>query len=206
MNSLNNKALSKYCERAIANAASISAERKELLNQLVGYIENTRRDGKTPQLNFICTHNSRRSHLAQVWAFTAAYYYKVSVSTFSGGTEATAFNSSAVSAIKSAGFMVDALGSVNPKYTISINSSTHYTVWSKTFDDSFNPKENFAAVMTCSEADENCPVIPGATARISLRYEDPKQFDGTSEEQVRYEERSFQIATEMFYVFGQLAV
>lgn len=205
MNDLMNKELQRYCEKAINNAKAINEERKEVLHQLVDYLSNHSQSGATPQLNFICTHNSRRSHLSQIWAFTAAYYYQVSCNTYSGGTEATAFHPNAVAAIKKAGFSVAVVGESNPRYTIGINESTYLTAWSKTFNDSTNPQKDFAAIMTCEEADSNCPIIPGADVRIPLRYEDPKHYDGTPQQQAKYEERSFQIATEMFYVFGLVA-
>lgn len=58
--------------------------------------------------------------------------------------------------------------------------------------------------MTCSHADENCPFIPGAETRIPVRYEDPKEFDDTEMESEKYDERSKQIASEMFFVFSRV--
>jgi hypothetical protein len=58
--------------------------------------------------------------------------------------------------------------------------------------------------MTCSEADKNCPVVRGAAVRVALPYEDPKVADGTPAEAARYDERSRQIATEMFYLFSEV--
>ena len=77
-------------------------------------------------------------------------------------------------------------------------------MFSKLFSDEVNQVENFAAVMTCDHADENCPVIPGTEQRISVNYIDPKAFDNSPEEAGRYDERSFQIASEMFYVFSKI--
>ena len=58
--------------------------------------------------------------------------------------------------------------------------------------------------MTCSDADESCPVITGAEYRTTIKYEDPKQFDGTPQAEAGYEERSRQIGTEMLYVFSKV--
>ena len=77
-------------------------------------------------------------------------------------------------------------------------------VFSKRFDDFANAADDFAAVMTCADADENCPFIPGTSARIALNYQDPKVADGTSEEQQTYDARQRQIATEMLFVFSQI--
>ena len=71
----------------------------------------------------------------------------------------------------------------------------------KLYDDPSSPKNGFAAVITCSHADENCPFIPGAEARIALNYEDPKAFDGTDKQDQMYLERSRQIGREMLWAF-----
>ena len=60
--------------------------------------------------------------------------------------------------------------------------------------------------MTCSHADENCPFIAGAEKRIPITYEDPKKFDNTPEQLAKYNERSLQIATELFYVFSKVKI
>ena len=75
--------------------------------------------------------------------------------------------------------------------------------FSKRYDDPFNP-EQFAAVMTCSHADNNCPFIPGAMDRFALTYDDPKDFDGTPLEQIKYDERVREIGREMLYVFSKV--
>ena len=158
-------------------------------------------------LNFICTHNSRRSHLSQIWAQAAAYYYSVpEVFCFSGGTEATAFNPRAVRAMQQAGFtIVIADDGTNPVYDVKYTSELPgIKAFSKKYDDPFNHNKDFAAVMTCSHADENCPVVLGAIARIPLRYEDPKNFDDTPQEAAKYTERVRQIGREILYAFSQV--
>lgn len=54
---------------------TISTERKTVLQPLVDVIQSKINHNQTLNLNFICTHNSRRSHLAQIWVKTAAAYY-----------------------------------------------------------------------------------------------------------------------------------
>ena len=101
------------------------------------------------------------------------------------------------------GFRVKNPAGENPHYELTYHEKRKpIIVYSKTFDDISNPKNNFAAVMTCTNADENCPIIPGAEKRISLPFEDPKIFDNSSQESEKYDERSIQIATEMKYVFN----
>ncbi|MEQ9424066.1 MAG: protein-tyrosine-phosphatase [Cyclobacteriaceae bacterium] len=182
---------------------SISGERKDLLQVLIQYIRQKLDDEKDVKLNFICTHNSRRSQFAQIWAQTAADYYGIEVKCHSGGVEVASFNERAVETIKGAGFMVTKKGKRNPIYSIFHSQDAEpISAFSKLYDDPINPTSKFSAIMTCSHADENCPYIPGVEARISLNYEDPKEYDGTPRERIEYNERSKQIATEMFYVFS----
>ncbi len=183
----------------------ITEERKEVLNVLIDYIQQKLDKKEAVNLNFICTHNSRRSQFSQIWAQTAADYYDIETSCYSGGVEVTAFNKRAVDAIKRAGFNVTQKGEDNPIYHISYSTDVKpISIYSKLYDDFINPITGFAAIITCSPADENCPFIPGAEKRIPVRYKDPKEFDDTSHEAIQYDERSKQIASEMFYVFSQL--
>ena len=184
---------------------TITAERRAILQVLINYVQAKIDKNETINLNFICTHNSRRSQFSQIWAQTAADYHGISAHCFSGGVEVTAFNERAVASIQRMGFAVSSTGSDNPKYSVSYDeNSSKIVAFSKVFDDPENSAENFAAIMTCSHADENCPFIPGTEERIPVRYEDPKAFDDTPEEANKYDERSIQIATELFYVFSQI--
>jgi len=181
----------------------IPDNRKVILDKFKDYIQNKLEIGETPRLNFICTHNSRRSQFSQIWAQTAAAFFAIDVECFSGGVELTAFNERAVASILRCGFKVEKEGEINPKYSVYYDTKSKPIVaFSKLFDDTPSP---FAAVMTCAQADENCPFIPAAECRIPVRYEDPKAFDDTAQEAEKYDERSIQIASEMFYVFRNLA-
>jgi arsenate reductase len=184
---------------------NISNDRIEVLKPLIEYIQGKVDEGKDINLNFICTHNSRRSQFSQIWAQTAAEYYGIPANCFSGGVEVTAFNERAVESIKRSGFRVNSEGETNPIYFV-FNSDGNEPIqaFSKLFDDPINKADQFAAVMTCSHADDNCPFIPGTEKRIPVRYEDPKKFDETDVEAEKYDERSLQIACEMFYVFANI--
>ncbi len=183
----------------------IAEERKEILRPLIAYIQSKINLDKEVNLNFICTHNSRRSQFSQIWAQTAAYFFGVKVNCFSGGVEITAFNERAVASLRRSGFKITSSEGDNPKYFIWHSVDLDPIIaFSKLFDDPINATQQFAAIMTCSHADENCPFIPGAEKRIPVRYEDPKAFDDTFEEAARYDERSHQIASEMFYVFSKI--
>ncbi|WP_194776803.1 low molecular weight phosphatase family protein [Pararhodonellum marinum] len=184
----------------------IPDERKHVLQELIKYIQQKLNKKEPVNLNFICTHNSRRSQFSQIWGKVAATYHDIPISSFSGGVEVTAFNERAVASIRRSGFRVNQEGTENPTYSIYFAEDLEPIIaFSKVFDDPINASPKFAAVMTCSHADENCPFIPGTEARIPVRYEDPKAFDGTAEEAARYDERSLQIASEMFYVFSQIS-
>lgn len=185
----------------------ISKERKEALLPLIAFIQGKVDYGKEIRLNFICTHNSRRSHLSQVWAQTMAAYFNIkNVCSYSGGTEATALFPIAATTLANSGFQVKTIGQgPNPVYAIKYAENAHPVIgFSKTFDNDFNPNSEFAAILTCSQADEGCPFIAGAEKRIPITYEDPKTFDNTPEQTEKYQERSLQIATELFYVFSKI--
>ncbi len=198
-------ALADTLQALLQEEGQIDEERRRRLDRLAAYIADHRRNGHPVNLTFICTHNSRRSHIGQIWAATAAAWFGLdSVRNFSGGTEATAFNPRAVAALERVGFRIENPGGENPHYLVRF-SDEHppQEVFSKVYGDSLNPVRDFAAIMTCSEADANCPFIPGADLRLPLTYEDPKEADGTPEEQARYDERVRQIGREILYAMQQ---
>lgn len=184
---------------------AISSERKNLLGEISNYIQQ-KKDGNIPiQLIYVCTHNSRRSHFGQIWAAVAAEFYGIeNVSTFSGGTEATALNINAINALKEIGFEINTNDtSINPVYEVKFSNEKNPSIcFSKVYDDAFNPTSNFAAIMTCGDAEENCPFIPGVDLRMATTYNDPKEFDGTPLQDEEYRERSLQIALETLYIFS----
>jgi protein-tyrosine-phosphatase len=178
----------------------------ESLDKIASYIRDKQEKKEKTEIIFICTHNSRRSHLAQIWTQTAAAHYDLkNISTFSGGTEATAFNFRTVASIERFGFKVENPGGENPKYKVSFSEGAEpMTCFSKKYSDTFNPQTSFLAVMVCDDADEACPVVQGAEARVSLPFVDPKKSDGTAEESATYDARSRQIALEMYYVMSKV--
>ena len=186
---------------------SVSEERKVVLKPLADYIQNKINANEKIRLNFICTHNSRRSHLSQIWAQTMAFHFGIqNVYCYSGGTEATALFPKVAETLSHQGFQIEKVSQEqNPVYAVKFDDNEHPIIgFSKTYFDDFNPKSNFAAIMTCSNADEGCPMVFGAEARFPIKYEDPKAFDGTELMNEKYAERSLQIASEMFFVFNQI--
>ena len=196
--------LDSYCKNLIKDFDLISDERKEILTKISNYIQK-RKDKKLDiNLIYICTHNSRRSHFGQVWSAVASEYYRIkNVFTFSGGTEATSFNKNAIQALKSTGFdIIKNDETSNPKYSVFFDETKFINCFSKVYDDESNPKNNFVAIMTCSDAEVNCPFISGAELRIGTTYNDPKEYDETEFEAEKYLERSKQIALETFFLFS----
>jgi arsenate reductase (thioredoxin) len=195
-----------HCDQLTQDFQSISADRKILLEKISTYIQGKKDSKQSIQLMYVCTHNSRRSHFGQIWAKVAAHYYQITdVHTYSGGTEATAFHPNAIKALESNGFVVipDSIGA-NASFTVRFGLTESTCCFSKVYDDTLNPHSNFAAIMTCSDAEENCPFIPGVELRVGTTYEDPKSFDGTVQQDQKYIERSNQIARECLYVFSRI--
>tara|TARA_R110000868_G_scaffold304437_9_gene565094 strand:- start:9209 stop:9847 length:639 start_codon:yes stop_codon:yes gene_type:complete len=189
------------------NPKTISEERKSVLQPLTDFIQSNSSKNQKIRINFICTHNSRRSHLSQVWAQTMANYFNIeNVFCYSGGTEATALFPMVVETLQNSGFQIKTISTnENPIYSIKYSDNEHPIIgFSKKLDDDFNPKSEFVAIMTCDSANEACPFVLGAKKRIPITFEDPKVFDNTPQQAEKYNERSLQIATEMFYVFSQI--
>ena len=189
------------------NVDELSVKRKKLLQPLIDFLAQKKSENKEIRINFICTHNSRRSHLGQIWAQTMAIFFDVkNVVTYSGGTETTAMFPKVGETLLKQGFEIQKLSETNnPVYATKFDENSHPIIaFSKKYSDDFNPKSSFAAIMTCSHADGNCPFIAGAEKRIPITYDDPKLFDNTDQQNEKYEERSIQIATEMKYIFANI--
>lgn len=199
------QSLNTYVQELEREFNLIPEKRKQLLSKLADYTREKKAQDKPAQFNFICTHNSRRSHLSQLWAQAAAAYYEVKdVACYSGGTEATAFNPRAVKAMEEAGFRIDTIQQGdNPLYEVKYaEGAAPVKAWSKKFDDPANPASGLCAVMTCSDADQNCPFVPGVELRLPVTYDDPKAFDDTPQETEKYSERVRQIGREILYAFS----
>ncbi|MEM9937124.1 MAG: protein-tyrosine-phosphatase [Bacteroidota bacterium] len=203
-----NPTLSIYLTEILSSPVELSEQREEDLKRISQYISGKLLEKKKISMVFICTHNSRRSHMGQVWAQVWAEYFGISaVSTYSGGTEATAFHLNAVAAMGKSGLEFSSDGpAVNPHFQVSWNEEGPQVsgIFSKKFSHEVNPQKDFIAIMVCADADEACPFVPGAESRVAIPYDDPKAFDGTSEEADKYEERSIQIARELAWMYQQV--
>lgn len=193
--------------KGIIDSQVLNEERKIVLQPLVDFVQQKAKRGESINLNFICTHNSRRSHLAQVWAQVASVYFNIpNVYCYSGGTEETALFPKVAETLTNQGFNIFKITDANnPVYVIKYsNHDLPIIGFSKKYDNPFNPASAFVAIMTCSQADDGCPFIAGAEKRIPITFEDPKISDGSPEQTQVYAERSLQIAQEMFYVFSMI--
>jgi hypothetical protein len=191
----------------LIDVQNLTEERRAALIPLIQFIQDKVNKGLDINLNFICTHNSRRSHLSQIWAQTAASYYNITrVYCYSGGTEETALFPKVTETLIHQGFEVFKIADTdNPVYVIKYDDNAMPVIgFSKKYDSPFNPVSEFAAIMTCSQADEGCPFIPGAEKRIPITFEDPKVSDGTPEQTSVYAARSLEIAAALFYVFSTI--
>lgn len=195
--------IAEFVKARFTEFEQISDDRRQQLSELADFVRTKAQQSQVALLTFICTHNSRRSHLSQIWAKVAAHTMGLpGVQTYSGGTEATAMNERVVASLRRAGFEItaDADDSANPKYQVRYSTEAEPLVcFSKVYDQPPNPAANYCAVMTCSSADDACPLVPGCELRLPIRYNDPKEADDSPLEAAVYDERSQQICREMLF-------
>lgn len=199
--------LQTFFDEAQQNFNQIPDDRKIVLKEISDYISQKKKNQKEVELTFICTHNSRRSHISQILAQAAAVYYGLNnIYCFSGGTEVTAFNMNAVNALQKIGFDINTNSTTpNPVYEVKYGLTTPKLIaFSKVYTSMPNPQKEFGAVLTCSQADASCPIVQGADGRFKLPYDDPKLSDGTPQQEQVYAERCKQIGLEMLYIFSMV--
>lgn len=186
---------------------TVPEPRQALLLQVANFIKSQLAGRKPVNLVFICTHNSRRSVLAQFWAQVMAAYYAIpGVDVYSAGTEATEVYPKIPEILQASGAKVEkSEAGKNPVHFLYIgNTLSPIKAFSKTWQHKENPTSEFAAIMVCSDAEKNCPFIPGSAIRIGLPYEDPKSSDGTPQQEEVYWQRNLEIAAEMKFIFSNL--
>lgn len=206
-------------EKVLAASEALEPARAEFLlnaaKQIAASLSSSTKSSSTKStnteigLNFICTHNSRRSHLGQVWSAIGSHYYGLpQIKSYSGGTEATACNERIVRCLREFGLSIVALDPVvsNPLYWLQFDESAYpIRLFSKRYDDSENPPQDFWGMMCCSDADEKCPLITGALGRVALHYRDPKESDESPAEAATYAERAREIGAEMLFLHRNIA-
>lgn len=193
-----------YLDDRLMEFDQIDHERKDALLQLSAYIREKRVKHEPVQLTFICTGNSRRSQLGQVWTATAAAYFNIDdITVFSGGTIVTAFNRRIARSLMRSGFMAETVAGNNADYKVHYSEVRPPLIcFSKKYDDPVNPTSNFGVIMVCADADEHCPIVPGAEFRVAIPYDDPRHADHSDWEDETYDERNAQIAREMLFVMA----
>lgn len=187
----------------------IPNQRKTELDQLAELIVSEYDEYGEVDIVIICTQNSRRSQLGQLWIKSLAQNYNLDfLKAYSGGTEITSFNPKMVKALSAYGFSIEKLNDIeNPGYLITQSEDDQSTdmMFSKLYDDEFNPEYDFIALIVCSDADEACPIIEDCSHRVVLPYSDPKSFDGTPEEEKEYIKTIEEIGREMIYLVKKVA-
>ena len=184
---------------------------------LADWIVRDHKPGRPIHVTVICTGNSRRSILGATMGNVAAAYYGLPEIRFhSGGTAPSAFNPRTIAALREIGVEVEPTGdqaprgepsTTNPVYRVrwgrpgaSSDPASEADEFSKTYFDKSNPQGGFAALMVCGEADEGCPLVKGASLRVSMPYLDPKIYDGSAYESAKYAERRDDMARLMLSV------
>lgn len=196
-----------YVNEVANELDAVPAERTVVLGKIATDITAQLKAGKPANLTFICTHNSRRSHMSQIWAQTAACYYGLEqVQAYSGGTQVTACNCRTVTAMRRVGFdITDLTAGDNPVYSVRYaEDRPPIRAYSKLYNADDNPRRDFIALMTCSSADKSCPIVEGSIARHAIHYVDPRLCDDTPTETTAYNERCREIAREMFFIMSEV--
>ena len=121
-----------------------------------------RRAGDRTRVLFLCTHNSARSQMAEgLLRGMAGDRFEV----FSAGTEATRVRPEAISVMAEIGL------------DISAQESEAL--------DRYLGKALDLVVTVCDDANETCPVFPGAKERLHWSFPEPSKAAGGCEERLR---------------------
>lgn len=177
----------------------IESEHLQSINQLSDWIAKNWTPDSTLHVLITCTGNSRRSILgASMGNLAAAYYGFDNIRFHSGGTIPSAFNKRTIATLKEIGFQIEPTGdeaergdskTPNLIYLVKWGKGLEAVEFSKRYNVKTNPQSDFSAIMVCSEADQECPTVPGASLRISMTFIDPKLYDEGAFEKSKYAER-----------------
>lgn len=201
--------ITSYLER-IASATPAPSQHAEASEHLAAWIAEQYPLDPSLRVIVVCTGNSRRSILGSTLGNAIAARFGLTRLRFSsGGTDPSAFNPRTINALKEVGFRIEATGESappgkggesNPRYRVAWSDSEETIEFSKHFADASNPKRGFAAIMVCAEANAECPVVPGASLRVAMPFDDPKSSDGSPEESAAYAQRRDEIAASLLAV------
>lgn len=179
-------------------------DRIQSIQQIISGINTDLKNNTQSRVCFICTHNSRRSQFSQAWMAVLSQKFSLPLTVYSAGTEKTACNQRTLDSLLRNGFkLISKSDDVNnPVFHIE-HEGYDVKLSSKTIDD-LNDIPDYLAIMTCGDADENCPYLPAAKHRISLTYKDPKYADDTPMEAEAYDRCCNEIKTELTYILNKL--
>lgn len=192
----------------------IEERHRAAADELVNWISENYQPGKPLTVIVVCSGNSRRSILGSTMGNIAAAYYGLpEIRFYSGGTTPSAFNQRTIATLKEIGVEVEPSGEeaprgmseeANPIYRVQWGTGMETVEFSKLYSDAQYPQSGFAAVMVCDQAEAECPIVKGASKRISAPYMDPKKYDGTTIESSKYAERRDDIGRFMLSVLSQV--
>jgi len=183
----------------------IQFDRKSNLDKIANYVADNLEKNNEINLNFICNYNSRRSQITQIWAKTVAEYFGIPIHTYSAGLKEARIPDIVIETLSNQGFKIVSKESTPPIYFLFYSKNCDPLIlYSKHFNDPINKQSNITAIMTCKQADENCPIIPNAKIRFKLYYDDPIIYEKDENIQQHYWEASNKIASEMYYIFSSV--
>lgn len=204
------KDIKSLCDTLIFDHKLIPDNRKVHLNQLALTIQKQIKTSGKSYIIVICTHNSRRSQLGELWLHIGALYFSLPIHSFSGGSEVTALNHRIVKALEIAEFTItEKTSGNNPQYSISLKEGTSQTdklYFSKIYNDTQNPQSDFIALIVCDNADQSCPIISGADHRHFIPYIDPGYSDDSDSEAEVYLEKVYEIGREMLFMLELISL
>ena len=201
------KTLKEYIKIILKNIdMGLEKSRKDRLVKIAQIIKINHEQQNIVKITFICTHNSRRSQFSQVWAYISSLYFKLDfIKPFSGGTEIDTVNLNVINSLISSGLKIEKTHKGKAIYLLkSFKKDKGINLYSKVYNSKLNPSKHFIAIMTCSDADQMCPVIKGADKKIFLPYSDPIVSDNKGLEKEVYNQTCSIIAKEMFYLMKQV--
>lgn len=197
--------LQKHCEEYLALTNWTAITRPKTLQRLVDYLTLRLKAGQAAQVLVVCTHNARRSQIAQYWlAVGAAYFGLETLFVYSGGTEVTAVHPHTAAALQRMGLSVvpTDVSLNNPPYQVRWNDTMQaLPAYSKHYKDALLLEQDFVALLVCDT--EACPHIPGAVDHIALPYEDPSIWDHSPEQMHYYDQTVRSIGMELLWVLQQ---
>lgn len=184
--------------KILPDVSQIKESRLKILDHIARQLVNVIQQDDEANVVFVCTHNSRRSQIAQVCLQLFLQELNIkNIGVFSCGTEKTHIPPQIFALFKRQGL------EVRESKNDSIEVFNQIVLFSKTYEDDSLPKRSIA-IMVCDSASETCPFVPSFNQRISLEFRDPKQADGSPEEEKSYNKAWIKIATEMAYLVLKL--